>query len=110
MRYESAKELIGQFYEIEDLTETTCQIIINKLFDEGNLYFIALKEKDETCFLTEFAKVCEMVDISERELKHSAYNFGLDFDDFYIKKEFNDLDDLQNFIMFLDYISENYAN
>ena len=109
MRYESAKELIGQFYELEDLDNSTCQIIINKLFDAGNLYFVALKESEESCYLTDFAKVCELVDISEHELKHSAYKFGLNFDDFYVKKEFNDLEDLQNFIMFLEYVAENFA-
>ena len=110
MRFESAKELIGQFYELNELNTSACQIIINKLFDDENAFFIALKGDDETCFLTDFAKTCELVDISESELKSSAYKFGLGFDNYYVKKEFNDLEDLKNFIMFLDFISENFNN
>lgn len=108
MNFNEAIKLINTKYETSPYTSDVIVIETNKLMDEFSTYFIALKQDGDSCFLTDYAKTCEVVDIEEDKLKQFAKNHSLTFNNFYIKCRFNSMQDLENFISFLDEIKSIY--
>ena len=106
--YKSAQELISEYYDLRRIDDDSCEIVIDKMLDDFNMYFICLlRGKNGDCFLSDYAKTCEIFDLPEEELKALAEENNLTFNDFYIKKTFNSIDDLDDFITFLDELSGN---
>lgn len=105
MNLNEAINIIQEKFVVEKIDSNAYEIYTGKMFDEFNSFFLAIVEENDKCTLTDFAKTCELLDISEENLKDLATECGLIFDDYYIKKDFASIKDISSFLTFFDRIS-----
>lgn len=105
MEFNEAIKLISQNFEVESLGENMIEIYTNQMLNDYNSAFLVLVKVGDGCHLTDLAKTCDNADIGDDVLMQIAEKNNLIFDNFYIKKVFNNENDLVDFLNFFDDIA-----
>lgn len=107
MDLKQATEIINQKYKTYQRATDVVEIVVNKLLDLNNFYYIALVQMDGFLVLTDIAESANILDhISEKQWIELCEKYNLKFNDWHIETRFNGLDDLERFISLLDEASE----
>ncbi len=106
MQFQEALNIIKKHYETDEFTDDISIIKTYKLIDIANFYFITVVDEDGIAKISDMAKTCEFFEKSEEEWLDICTKFGLVFDNYTIKTNFNGMEDLDNFVAMLDYLVE----
>lgn len=108
MKFEEAKTLIKLHYKTNQFANDIETIKINKMLNWSNCYFVVLrKNKDGSAKLTDLKKTCEYFDYSEDHYKTICKKHNVEFNNWAIETNFENLQSLENIIAVLDEISNN---
>ena len=106
MNYIEAKSEIKTKYKTRTISNDVEQIVINKLLDDYNLYFVVLKQESDGVYLTDYAKNCDVLKLSSFEVKPICEKHNIHFNNNCLKTKYKSLKDLENFIKCLDELSK----
>lgn len=118
MEFEKAKQIIKQKYVTEQKRLDVESIVINKFLNFANFYYIVLinytgdvvKKWTGHAVLTDYGETSNILGnlLSKAYFEEVCKKHNLDFRNGCIEKEFESIEDVDNFIKVLDELSAKY--
>ena len=107
MKYQEALKIIKEKYEVSIIDEDMTQIIINKLLNPFNFYFICIFNCGDSTLITDMSETSDIIsDVSESYWLEKCHKYNAKFDNWRLIKNFNSIEDLKEFIKLLDEVSD----
>ena len=109
MTYEEALELIRIEYETQKDSKHAEIIYTGLTYDGCNGFCVALYNNGDELILTDFGETKEIFDeVEEKQWIELCSEHGFEFRHWRIVRRFTSLRDVEEFIEFLDFISEEF--
>ena len=109
MTYEKALEIIES--EFETLKESSHNKIVrtNMTYNGYNSFCVSIYNCNGIAILTDLGTTKDVFDeVAEEEWRELCQNHGFEFNHWSIRRDFNKIEDLYDYIEFLDFISRKY--
>ncbi len=97
---------IKNVYEVNKIAKDVAQISVAKMLDDFNMYFVAIKEKDNKVYLTDYGKTNEILNIDDDTLIKICKDFNVECNNYTLKSQYTSNENLVNFINCIDKLKQ----
>ena len=104
MDFNRAFEQIREKYDIRKVTLDCASIDSEIMIDEFNGLAVGLVQKDDKTFLTDYADLVNDFPLDIDEVETICKNNNVEFNNYSIDKEYNSLDDLEQYLKCIEEI------
>ena len=92
--------------EVNLVSNDVAEIVVNKMLDDFNKYFVAIKEKNGNVYLTDYGKTSEILDLPDDVIFNICNDFNIKCNNYTLQCDYNSNEDLINFIKCIDTLKE----
>lgn len=98
MKYKEVLNLINNNYQVLEKANNFSEILVNKMLNNFNYYFIGLTEKNGEAYLSDMANTTKTISVNEQDLHQICLKNNIEVFNGELNCKFNSITSLNNLI------------